>query len=268
MTSNLYNEMDMEQFLLNYRNESIIYIENSGNAGDSLIAHGTWLLFDKLKLNYTMGTYSSKYKNKTLFFAGGGSLVGLYEKCRIFLENNINNNNKIVLLPHTIANEDALIKKLDKNVIIFCREKASYDYVYKLMEMKNNLYLSKDMAFYIDKLDKLDKYANVVGVGELNCYRTDKEKTDIILPPDNIDLSVTLKKKPALINDRKKNDKVVASIFEYISKYEIINTNRLHMAIAACLLNKKVRFYSNSYYKNKAMYDYCLTNFKNLEFIS
>ncbi len=46
------------------------------------------------------------------------------------------------------------------------------------------------------------------------------------------------------------------SIFKYLSKYEVINTNRLHIAIVGSMLNKKVNFYNNSYYKNRAVYEY------------
>ena len=51
------------------------------------------------------------------------------------------------------------------------------------------------------------------------------------------------------------------SIFQYLSKYEVINTNRLHIAIAGCLLGIKVNMYSNNYYKNKAIYDYSLSKY-------
>lgn len=269
MTSITYNEIEMSIFLERYKDKQIIYIPNPGNAGDALIVYGTWTLFDKLNLNYTIGNIKTKYTNKILFYAGGGNLVGLYGNCRDFFKNNMNNN-EIVLLPHTITNEDTLIKNFNENIIIFCREKISYDYVFNLMQNKNNLYLSKDMALYTDNLDeyKLNESLESSQVsGELNCYRTDKEKTKIKIPLNNNDLSITLKK-PGLVDNKIINKQVVNSLFNYISKYEIINTNRLHIAIAGCLLNKKVKFYNNSYYKNKAMYDYCLSKYEKLEFIN
>ena len=43
-----------------------------------------------------------------------------------------------------------------------------------------------------------------------------------------------------------------------INKYSIINTNRLHGAIGGSLLNKHVKFYPNSYWKNQEVYNYSL----------
>lgn len=255
---NNMKEIDIITFLNTYKNKEIIYIPNPGNAGDSLIAYGTIQLFNKLKLNYIIGNINNIYKNQILFYAGGGNLVGLYGNCKKFINNN-KTNNKIVLLPHTITKEDELIKDLNTNVIIICREKVSYDYVNNLINDKNNVFLSKDMAFYIKGLEK---YKNIKGGGECNCFRTDSEKTQIKIPSNNKDLSKTLNKK-GNTTDINIIKQVSLSIFDYLSKYETINTNRLHIAIAGSLLNKKVNFYSNSYYKNKAVYDYSIQNIYN-----
>jgi exopolysaccharide biosynthesis predicted pyruvyltransferase EpsI len=50
-------------------------------------------------------------------------------------------------------------------------------------------------------------------------------------------------------------------------KYKKIDTDRLHVAIGATLLEKKVTLFPNSYYKNKAVYDYSLRKFPNISFI-
>ena len=102
------------------------------------------------------------------------------------------------------------------------------------------------MAFYINNLNK---YKIIKGNGVCNAYRTDIEKTNIKIPEDNSDLSLTLNK-PG--NTKKINviKDVSLSIFDHLSKFKTINTNRLHIAIAGSLLDKKVNFYRNSYYKN------------------
>ena len=62
-------------------------------------------------------------------------------------------------------------------------------------------------------------------------------------------------------------EEVSNKLFNYISNYEIVNTNRLHIGIAGCLIGKKVNFYKNSYYKNKASYEFSIKNkFKNIFF--
>jgi len=249
---------DISEFLKKYKNKKIIYIPNPGNAGDSLIAYGTIITFDKFGLNYEIGDINEKYNDKILFFGGGGNLVGIYSNCKKFILNNKNNGNEIIVLPHTVKDEDELLKSLEDNVKIICREKKSFDYVSKIMKNKKNVFLSKDMAFYIDGLDE---YKNRIGKGVCNAYRTDSEKTDIYIPEDNIDLSVVFEK-PNDAHTRDKNviKEVSLSVFEYISKYDTINTNRLHVAISASLLNKNVNFYKNSYFKNEEVYKYSIKN--------
>lgn len=244
---------DIRIILSNYVNQEIIYIPNPGNAGDSLIAFGTIQIFDDLGLNWKMGNINDEYHNKTLFYAGGGNLVGLYNNCKKFIEKN-KNDNKIIILPHTIKSEDIFLSSLNDNIIIFCREETSYNYVLKTFKHKKNVYLSKDMAFYINNLDK---YKIIKGNGVCNAYRTDKEKTNIKIPEDNNDLSRTLCK-PGNTKEINVIKDVSLSIFDYLSKFETINTNRLHIAIAGSLLDKNVNIYSNSYYKNKSMFEYSI----------
>lgn len=246
-------DTDIYMFLKEYMGKEIIYVPNPGNAGDSLIAFGTLQVFDEIGLNYSIGNHTVTYTNKLLFFGGGGNFVGLYPQCRSFFKNNMSNNT-IVLLPHTIKDETELIESFNDNIIIICRERESYNYVYSIIKNKNNVLLSKDMAFYIKDIDN---YKLIKGDGICNCFRTDTEKTGIAIPSNNIDLS----KKLNMANNTSHKDiieKVSLSIFEYLSKYDTINTNRLHMAIAGSLLNKRVHFYPNSYYKNKAVYEYSI----------
>jgi exopolysaccharide biosynthesis predicted pyruvyltransferase EpsI len=250
-----YKEINIINYLKIYKNKKIIYIPNPGNAGDSLIAFGTFKIFKKIGLKYEIGNINNKYNNQILFFAGGGNLVGIYKNCKNFIINN-KNKNKIIILPHTINKEDDLIKNLNNNVILICREKISYNYVHKIIKNKNNVMLSKDMAFYINNIEK---YKKIKGKGICNCFRKDCEKTSINIPNNNIDLSNKLNK-PGNTSNINIINSISLSIFDYLSKYDTINTNRLHMAIAGSLLNKKVNFYSNNYYKNKAVFDYSINN--------
>lgn len=246
--------MNFHEFLKQYQNKNIIYIPNPGNAGDSLIAFGTLQLFNRIGLNYTIGQTTQKYQNKILFYAGGGNLNGWgKEFAKKFILKNMNNN-EIVVLPHTIHNEDELIKKINNNVKIFCREEVSYSYVHNLIKNKEHVFLSKDMAFYIKEIGKFKRR---YGKGSCNCFRTDIEKTDIKIPNNNNDISSTLMKNGAF-SDPQKIKEVTFSMFKYLSKFKVVNTNRLHVAIAASLLNKRVNLYPNSYYKNEAIYEFSL----------
>ena len=253
---------DIRIFLSKYLNQEIIFVPNPGNAGDSLIAFGTIPILNELGLNWKMGNYSVKYQNKTIFYGGGGNFVGLYTNCKKFIANN-KNNNKIIIKTKIIKSEDKFLSSLNDNIIIFCREKTSYNYVLKVFKHKKNVYLSKDMAFYIKNLDK---YKMIKGNGICNAYRTDREKTNIKIPEDNRDLSLILNK-PGNTNKINIIKDVSLSIFDHLSKFKTINTNRLHIAIAGTLLDKNVNFYRNSYYKNKSVFEYSINNiYKNTIF--
>jgi exopolysaccharide biosynthesis predicted pyruvyltransferase EpsI len=250
-------EINILEFLKQYENKEIVYIPNPGNAGDSLIVYGTFLTFNKLKIKYKIGDKNKKYKNKLLFYAGGGNLIGVYKDCKNFLLKN-KDENDIVILPHTVKDEDNLIKNFNNRIKIITREKKSYEYVKKIIKYKNNVFLSKDMAFYIDGIDKYKKK----GKGICNCIRIDVEKTNKKIPKKNNDISITLKKnlkwKNANVDDFETVKKISMDVFNYLSKYEVINTNRLHISIAGALLNKKVNLYKNNYWKNEEMYKYSL----------
>jgi exopolysaccharide biosynthesis predicted pyruvyltransferase EpsI len=95
----------------------------------------------------------------------------------------------------------------------------------------------------------------------LNAYRTDIESTNISKPSDNIDVSETFKlgmdPDLALLSS--------VGLLRYIDKFEVINTNRLHGCIAGLLMNKRVNFYPNNYYKNEAVYNHSIKGaFKNV----
>jgi exopolysaccharide biosynthesis predicted pyruvyltransferase EpsI len=252
----IYNEIDIYEFLNRYMGKDIIYVPNPGNVGDHVIAYSTMQIFDKIKLKYTVGDINGEYKNQVLFYGGGGNFIGIYDNCRNFMKRNYIEN-KIVILPHTIKDEDSILRELNNNVIIICREKVSYSYVYKLSKYKSNIYLSKDLALYLD----VSKYKHIIGKGECNAFRIDKEKSSIKIPNNNIDLSLTL------IDDKKDIKEMSIDMIKCISDYETINTNRLHIAIVSSLLGKKVNFYRNSYYKNKAVYEYSLIFFDKTKFI-
>lgn len=113
------------------------------------------------------------------------------------------------------------------------------------------IYIWHDCAFF-------NQFINFSkGNGVLNAFRTDKESK--------------LKSIPKLNNDISRNGyatKPLNEFIEILQKYSHINTDRLHVAICGTLLNKKVRLFPNSYFKNKAVFDYSLCEFSNISFIS
>jgi exopolysaccharide biosynthesis predicted pyruvyltransferase EpsI len=89
----------------------------------------------------------------------------------------------------------------------------------------------------------------------LHAFRTDAERTGIPLPDDNLDLSRLM-----AFGTRDANvcHTGTLHVLRYLDLYDEVRTNRLHLAIGAALLGKRVRLHPNSYFKNRAVYEFSI----------
>lgn len=244
-------ELDLKHFLEKYRGISVDFYRFPGNYGDSLIWHGTKILLKEFGISENYVEISSPKNNDILFIDGGGNFVDYYSDIRDFLTQKSDLYKEIVILPHTIFGEKQIkiLNNLSGNITVFCREKISFNFV-KQNFINGNVYLWHDCAFY----NIFSKTTG--GIGTLNAFREDKESI-----VDNI---------PAANNDLSYNGyatKPLDEFVKFLSQYEEINTDRLHVAICTTLLGKKVNLFPNSYYKNKAVFEYSLKKFPNVSFI-
>ncbi|MBU1558012.1 DUF4254 domain-containing protein [Patescibacteria group bacterium] len=245
-------ELDLKKYLSLFSNSRVDFYRFPGNYGDSLIYHGTKTLLDELNIDIDLVEIDSDIINDILFIDGGGNFVDEYDDVYNFLVKKYRMYKKIVLLPHTIRGkrQSKLIQSFGPNITIFCREKVTYEFV-KNNAIKVEYYLWNDCAFYND----LKNYSEV-GKGTLNSFRVDVESNKKELPADNEDISYDgWCMKP------------LQEFLVKIQKYEEVRTDRLHVAIASAMLGKRVLFYSNSYYKNMAVYEYSLKKYPEVIFI-
>lgn len=245
-------EFDLKIYLKNYTGQCVDFFRFGGNYGDSIIWHGTMNLLSELNISIANVDLLSEKTNDILVIDGGGNFVDYYDDVRNFIIQNHDRYKEIILLPHTIygVKQIEVLSKLRRNTTIFCREKESAKFVDSFGK-SCNVFLWHDCAFY-NSFEKSE-----MGIGILNAFRSDCESIMKLIPESNIDISYNgYATKP--LND-----------FLYtISKYELINTDRLHVAITAVLMGKNVNLYPNSYFKNKAVFDYSLCRFPNINFIT
>jgi len=244
-------ELNLKNFSESYKNKSVDFFRFPGNYGDSLIWHGTKILLSSLNITEQYVDISSPKYNDILFIDGGGNLVDYYSDVRDFLIKKPALYDEIIILPHTIFGEKQIevLNNVSSKLTIFCREKISAEFLSNKLT-DNEIYLWHDCAFY-------NQFSLVSpGKGTLNAFRLDKESVLEILPEPNMDLSY-----------HGYATKPLDEIVDALQRYEQINTDRLHIAICAALLGKQVRLFPNSYYKNKAVYDYSLKRFPNVNFI-
>lgn len=244
-------ELNPKNFLEIYKNQSVDFFRFPGNYGDSLIWHGTKILLSSLNILEQYVDISSQKYNNVLFIDGGGNLVDYYSDVRDFLIKKSSLYDEIIILPHTIFGEKQIqvLNNISSKLTVFCREKISAKFLEDNL-IHAGVYLWHDCAFY-------NKFYPVSsGRDILNAFRSDKESILKILPESNIDLSYNgYATKP--LNE----------LINVLQKYEQINTDRLHIAIGAALLGKQARLFPNSYYKNKAVFDYSLKRFPNVSFV-
>lgn len=239
-------------------------------------------------------------KGKIVVYGGGGNFGGINSRVATFIQLHHQRAKQFILLPHTLFGAESLLALLGGNVHLICREKVSFQHalthapkakvylhddmvfacdVNAILAKPINVSISKHVAeevwrrirgmdtydygislrcilhYWLYQAKQLFKPKNNSNI--LNAFRVDVEKTDIKIPNDNLDISdlfelSSCQQDLALLATQK--------FLNYINQFEVINTNRLHVAIGATLLGKQVNLYGNNYFKIKAIYDYSLSN--------
>jgi exopolysaccharide biosynthesis predicted pyruvyltransferase EpsI len=270
---------DLENLLRSLRGKQVVYLPNPGNAGDSVIAHSTYQLFDKIGLQYEIGHHSRTYPNRIVILGGGGNLVESYGDNANFIKRNLGQLEQLIVLPHTIRAHADLLVQFGSNCFLFCREAPSFEFA-KSNAPGANVFLFHDMALLCDftetkrlmshrflkdmahlhlhvrnakRLIRVCQYwaANRSAPKTLNSFRTDIERTDIAIPKANIDLSQAFS-----ADDMSPASSLHTTYFmmQFIDRFDIVRTNRLHVAIMSAMLGKTVYMSDNSYGKNRDVF--------------
>ena len=285
--------MDIASYLKLLPDKSIFFYPNPGNAGDSAISCATFQLLDRQGRRYRTRAYALSYrvpKSGIVMCGGGGTFIGNDERVFNLMAEYHHQVERLVILPQTIVGRADLLRSFGANVDVICRERTSYEYVVGL-GTHANVFLMDDMAFSLDtrwllahpirclldalpwllryrRIDKylafrklkLERHAQAKRLGAFavcNCFRTDDERTDISLPPDNLDLSLI-----AMFGTRPRMlaRLVTYELLAFLREFAVVNTNRLHIGILAAMLGKQVNFSPNNYYKNESVYQFSMAS--------
>jgi len=276
--------MNNKELVTLLKDSKIYYQPNPGNGGDALIASGAFQFFKHNNIDFVIIDENTDISDKVVCYAGAGNLVSDYPAAADFIDKWHNKVRKLIVLPHTINGHQQLLTTVKDNVYFFCREEISFQYVKTAvqaahvsegddlaLELLPEMYVANFSSNYPVKLfikqclKKIKSKQYFSGFRVLNAFRNDIEKTDIALPNDNIDVSNAINYNSSMNNEFLAN-RTTADIFKFLGFYKVINTNRLHIAIAGALLGKEVNFYPNSYYKNEAIYNKSLTTYVNVKF--
>ncbi|WP_158774130.1 glycosyltransferase family 2 protein [Cobetia sp. L2A1] len=227
----------------------VLYIANKGNFGDALIRQGAIAFFNKhhieykeLKKDYIFSDDFdySKYKDYLCIYGGSGAWCAVTPGAKDIVNNLASLFTEVIVLPSTYE-----ISGKWSNVHLWSRGNKESFY-------KSSGHFCHDMAFSLPRLSCTG------GSGDGFFYRNDKEASGkMIHPLSNRDISF-----------EGNSYSEISPFFDAIAKYENIYTDRLHVAIAACLLDKEVFLSSSSYFKIREIYQSSLFGFfKNINFV-
>lgn len=224
---------DLEKLIKsNISGKEVYYVANSGNWGDALIREGTLKFFRDIQLEYTELRLFRKdwiipfIKGGTVIYGGGGSWCNSWHTSERYVRA-FSKRLKVIVLPSSFEYSYDI-----PNTIFTCRDK------FESQEKMPGTLFCHDMAF------NLGRMSFKPGRGTGYFFRTDKEsKGEITIPKNNRDIS-------------KEGNHFSEGItfFKKIANYSVIHTDRLHVAIAACLLERELHLYPGSYFKNHAVY--------------
>ncbi|MEH2492849.1 polysaccharide pyruvyl transferase family protein [Bradyrhizobium sp. AZCC 2230] len=286
--SNCLGISDIENVLRSVRGKQVVFLPNPGNAGDSFIAHATYQLFQKIGLDYEMGDPQRIYANRVVILGGGGNLVEPYKDVANVIDRNVDRVHQLIILPHTIRSHIDVVSRLKANCVVFCREMPTYRFVKEAAPAADVL-LGHDMALSCDlpatrELGSRDVRTTTspslllrnlkrvvrsslyhmkwLDSGKtLNSIRLDMERTSIPVPVHNIDLSAAF-----AADDMSPQSSLHATYFmlRFIDRFNVVRTNRLHVAIMSALLQKAVHMSDNSYGKNYDVFQHSIGDFRNV----
>jgi exopolysaccharide biosynthesis predicted pyruvyltransferase EpsI len=211
-------------------------------------------------------------KDEIILIQGGGNIGELYKNGTYLLKTILHNNkkNRIIVAPQSYFFKSRgsifslFFRKNHSKILLFCREKYSYDLLQSLNLPKNvSIFLSPCTAFYLAESD-FQKLPNLIN---LFCFRNDCEKRLSVGFTNSLIKSIKIS---AIVKDIASHPYTENNFSEYLYSIQIskrVFTDRLHVAILAAVLKKEVVLFANSYWKNKGVYEYTLKEFQNVQFV-
>jgi len=271
----------------------LAYVANEGNAGDALIAAGSWQFFDDLKIKPPYKPVRDIKTGDAPIYSGGGNLVNEYMSCAWFLERCLAVNvAEALVMPHTIRGHEDLLSRLDERFTLVCRDTASLFRV-QATGTRAKLLFAPDMALYINvprlfehcrsyrganfwlrmmHKDRLVPYLRwrrklsrrlPQATGHVSILRVDVEATASAPGDPRWDVSNMYASK---FRFREESDLVARDFLAFFEQVSSVRTNRLHAGVAGALMGCDVTYLDNSYGKISAVYDAWLSHLPFINF--
>jgi exopolysaccharide biosynthesis predicted pyruvyltransferase EpsI len=264
------DRVDLEGLLAEFQREPqpILFIPNPGNAGDALIAHATRQLFDRLGLDYLWVNDYRRLdpRERVVVYGGGGNLVPLYHDASRALRWAAGRAKRVLVLPHTISGHEELLADLGPETDLICRELVSYDYV-RGVARSARCHLADDLVFLIDANATLAPPRPDACLAALRSAAALSDDPLAVatqvrgLAPEAPSKRAVVRLSSCGAGARRGANVChtgALHLLRYLDLFDEVRTNRMHLAIGAAVLGKRVKFHSNSYFKNRAVYEFSM----------
>lgn len=250
-----------------------VYMPNSGNMGDMLIASATLQWFDANGIGYRL--IKRNEAPEVFVYGGGGAWTHDYIGGLGNVMNIMQRARRVVILPSSFRDVPEFVKILDDRFTVFCREKQSFDYLVA-QNTGAKIILDHDMALRMrtmprgalpSRLDKDNKILNEKLQNlpkRVNLFRTDVEARGG--HSSDFDLSEAFGWFSPY-ESRSVIDFAASVMLNAVNRFDVVRTDRLHVGIAAMLVGTYVEFLDNSYGKISGVYNHSLIKFANVWFV-
>ncbi len=138
-----------------------------------------------------------------------------------------------------------------RDLTLFTREEYSLEFV-DCMRSRAKVFTDHDLALNLRGEFKVPQSKDY----QLVCVRTDRESRGF-----SVSLQGAVRVSDLSIQAQSFDD-----FLERIGRASAVHTDRLHVAIAAALMDKDVTLYPNLYHKNQGVYEYSLRHLLNVRF--
>lgn len=289
-------QMEINERLTPLIESDYIYLDlpYHSNIGDSLIWMGTDYFLKRLPYqclgSHSIDTFTFSHlpKDAVILLHGGGNFGDVWRKHQDFRLRVIESypRNPIIILPQTVYYQsdtifDEDIRKMNRHVnLTVCARDNHSASLLKEHGFTGQLLILPDMAFCIDR-NQLTADNSPVSREELILLRKDKESPLGTLSTEIISANVDIRDWPQQKETRRKarryirrhtrkeTDSFFQSTFlpsriregvRFVSRYKMVYSTRLHVAILRLLLEQPVKIMDNSYGKNLNFYNTWLTD--------
>lgn len=247
----------LRETLVGLRGSVISALVFPGNRGDGVILEGGRSLLRACGLEWSeVSAFEAPRETDVLLVFSNGAFHGNERVFPRLVENHGRGCSRVILLPGTFDGSHPALahyfRTLDTRHRVFCRERESLRRLAALRgDWGDRLRLSRDLAFEADLSPWTDRpRSGAIGIFRRDCERSTRGKPQGLPTED--------------ASDGRLDDP--GGLLDVVARHEEIHTDRCHAAICGARLGRTVYVYPNSYYKNAAIYEYCLSGMRNVRF--